>query len=52
MSSTIHFSLLRKPELLDLVDEEWEKDIIPEDGKRGTWNLSHFLGSLCHKPHY
>jgi hypothetical protein len=33
MSSTLHFSLLRDPKLLDLIDEEWEKEVLPEDGE-------------------
>ena len=32
MSSTIHYALVRDPKLLDVVDEEWEKDKLPEDG--------------------
>ena len=32
MSSTVHFALLRDPKLVDVVDEEWEKEVIPEDG--------------------
>jgi len=32
MSSTIHFALLRDPKLVDVVDEEWEKEILPVDG--------------------
>ena len=34
MASTIQYSLIRKPELLDIVDEEWEKDVLPNDGTR------------------
>lgn len=33
MSSTLHFSLLRDPKLLDVIDEEWEKEVLPEDGE-------------------
>jgi hypothetical protein len=32
MSSTIHFGLLRDPKLVDVVDEQWEKEVLPEDG--------------------
>ncbi len=32
MSSTVHFGLLRDPKLVDVVDEEWEKEVLPEDG--------------------
>ena len=35
MSSSLHFSLIRDPKLIDVVDEEWEKDVkagLPVDG--------------------
>ena len=32
MASTIQYSLIRRPELLDVVDEEWEKEVLPVDG--------------------
>jgi hypothetical protein len=32
MSSTLHFALLRDPKLVDVVDEEWEKEVLPVDG--------------------
>jgi len=31
MSKTIHYSLISEPHLLDLVDEEWRKDKLPDD---------------------
>lgn len=39
MSGTIAFSLIRKPELLDIVDKAWEEDVLSPDGAslaRGT----------------
>jgi hypothetical protein len=33
MAQTINYSLIRRPELLDIVDEEWAKDEMPADGK-------------------
>ena len=35
MSKTIHYSLISEPHLLDLVDEEWRKDKLPDDSKSG-----------------
>lgn len=32
MSSTVHFSLARNPQLVDMVDDEWEKETLPVDG--------------------
>ena len=34
MSSTLHFSLIRDPKLLDIIDEEWEADVLPEEGDK------------------
>ncbi|KAL4519367.1 hypothetical protein Ndes2526A_g00455 [Nannochloris sp. 'desiccata'] len=31
MSSTIHFALLRDPKLVDVFDEEWEREVLPVD---------------------
>ncbi|CAK0748189.1 hypothetical protein CVIRNUC_001820 [Coccomyxa viridis] len=31
MSSTIHFSLISNPQLLDVVDEEWMQDKLEDD---------------------
>ncbi|PRW61180.1 hypothetical protein C2E21_0628 [Chlorella sorokiniana] len=31
MASTIDCSLIREPQLLDLIDEEWAKDRLPDD---------------------
>jgi hypothetical protein len=33
MAQTINYSLIRRPELLDIVDEEWAKDEMPADGE-------------------
>ena len=33
MSSTIHFSLVSNPQLLDVVDEEWMQDKLEDDGE-------------------
>ena len=33
MSSTIHFSLISNPQLLDVVDEEWMQDKLEDDGE-------------------
>lgn len=41
MASTIDFSLIREPQLLDLIDDEWARDRLPDDGKPGQ------LGSVC-----
>lgn len=32
MASTIHFSLIRDPGLLDVVDDRWREDTLPNDG--------------------
>lgn len=32
MASTIDCSLIREPQLLDLIDEEWARDKLPDDG--------------------
>jgi hypothetical protein len=32
MASTIQYSLIRRPALLDVVDEDWERDVLPVDG--------------------
>lgn len=33
MSSTVHFSLISNPQLLDVVDEEWMQDSLEDDGE-------------------
>ena len=33
MSTTIHFSLISNPQLLDVVDEEWMQDKLEDDGE-------------------
>ena len=33
MASTIDFTLLRDPQLLDLLDDEWVQDSLPDDGE-------------------
>ena len=33
MSSSIHFSLISNPQLLDVVDEEWMQDKLDDDGE-------------------
>jgi len=33
MSTTIHFSLISNPQLLDVVDEEWMQDKLEDDGR-------------------
>lgn len=35
MASTIDCSLIREPQLLDLIDEDWARDKLPDDG--GRW---------------
>jgi len=37
MSATLHYSLVREPELLDVLDEEWLKDTLPDDGVPHQW---------------
>lgn len=32
MSMTLHHSQVREPELLDVVDEAWAQDKLPNDG--------------------
>jgi len=39
MSSTIPFFMVRDPKLLDVVDEDWEKDVLPEDGKMLLYSI-------------
>lgn len=34
MSKTIHYSVITHPELIDIVDEAWAKDTLPDDGQR------------------
>jgi hypothetical protein len=34
MASTLHPSLVREPELLDIVDDEWAADTLSDDGER------------------
>ena len=34
MASTLEFSLVRDPEKLDLIDDEWPTDKLPDDGER------------------
>ncbi|KAK9846512.1 hypothetical protein WJX81_005724 [Elliptochloris bilobata] len=31
MSTTLHYSLLREPELLDILDEAWLRGTLPDD---------------------
>jgi anaphase-promoting complex subunit 13 len=31
MSVTLHYSLTLEPTLLDIVDEEWQRDTLPDD---------------------
>ena len=33
MSTTIHFSVISQPELLDVVDDEWMQDTLADDGE-------------------
>ncbi len=32
MSATLHYSLVGEPELLDVIDEDWLRDTLPNDG--------------------
>lgn len=32
MSTTIHFSLISEPHLLDIIDDEWMQDTLADDG--------------------
>ena len=32
MSTTLHYSLVGEPELLDILDEDWLRDTLPDDG--------------------
>ena len=34
MSTTIHFSLISNPQLLDVIDEQWMQDKLEDDGGR------------------
>ena len=36
MSSTIDSRLVTDPQLLDVVDEEWQRDVLPDDGAGGV----------------
>ncbi|KAK9820052.1 hypothetical protein WJX72_005537 [[Myrmecia] bisecta] len=31
MATTIHFSQISKPQLLDVLDDEWMQDTLPDD---------------------
>lgn len=33
MASTVDFSLIREPQLLDLIDEAWAQEKLPDDGR-------------------
>ena len=33
MASTLDFALVREPQLLDLIDDEWAQDCLPDDGE-------------------
>jgi hypothetical protein len=46
MSQTIPYSVIKEPELLDIVDEEWETDKLPNDG-----TLSAFLSQGYFDPY-
>jgi hypothetical protein len=49
MSSTVHFGLLRDPKLVDVVDEEWEKEVLPEDGAgQPVYDFFFFFKCLNH----
>jgi hypothetical protein len=40
MSETVHFSQITEPELLDIVDNAWLQDKLPDDSEQpraGTW---------------
>lgn len=41
MSSTIDYRLTCRPELLDIVDEEWLKDTLPVDSECLLHDLGH-----------
>jgi hypothetical protein len=43
MSKTIHYSLKSEPHLLDLVDDEWRRDKLPDDSK--LWALTGITGA-------
>jgi hypothetical protein len=32
MSAYVHHTLISQPELLDVVDDEWAQDRLPDDG--------------------
>lgn len=36
MSTTIHFSLISEPHLLDVIDDEWMEDTLADDGYCST----------------
>ena len=35
MASTIDSRLITEAQLLDVVDEAWQRDVLPDDGERG-----------------
>ena len=39
MSATLHYSLVGEPELLDVIDEDWLRDTLPNDGVLGLLSL-------------
>ena len=36
MAQSIHYSLVTEPRLLDVVDDEWRRDTLPDDGAPGA----------------
>ena len=39
MSVTLHYSQIREPDLLDVVDDAWAQDKLPNDGIELYWSL-------------
>ena len=36
MSITVHYAQIKEPDLLDIVDDEWQQDTLPADGARNS----------------
>jgi hypothetical protein len=50
MSTSLHYSTINNPTLVDIVDEEWAKETLPDDGmlrlaQSGTFDSMMWVGS-------
>jgi len=47
MSVTLHYSQIREPDLLDVVDDAWAQDKLPNDGNNSLERtLSFFIDHI------